>query len=189
LGGFGLMLHVRRAGLYYRVADPGWDDPLNGDYSRRHGGRWNAPGSFPVVYLNRDLVTARAYVRRKFGGLPYGPELLRTERAPVLVSTNVPGDDYVDALSAEGCRDLGLPVSYPLDADGNLVSWTACQPVGQRAWDGGEPGIACRSAARPGGTEELAYFSRPAARSLVISDRQPFATWFWPDRTRKGRQR
>jgi hypothetical protein len=177
------MRHVRRAGRYYRVADPDWEHPLTGDYARERGGRWNAPGTVPVVYLNRDVVTARAYVRHKYAGLPYGPELLRDERGPVLVSTEVPDDDYVDAVSDAGRVDLGLPASYPRDESGKVVSWVVCQPIGQRAWEAGERGIACRSA-QPDGVEELAYFSR--ARALLIIDRVPFGQWFWPARPGDG---
>ncbi|HEU4371599.1 MAG TPA: RES family NAD+ phosphorylase [Methylomirabilota bacterium] len=186
MGGVGLMRHVRRAGRYHRVADPAWEDPLSGEFSRVRGGRWNAPGTFPIVYLNRDLMTARAFVRQKFRGQPYGPELLRDDRAPVLVTTEVPDDDYIDALSDEGCRELGLPITYPRDDAGKAMPWQACQPIGRRAWDAGEPGIACRSAALPEGGEELAYFSRPA-RPLVAADRLSFRDWFWADR-RGGRK-
>ena len=174
------MRRIRRDGRYYRVADPDWRDPLDGGFSRRHGGRWNAPGTFPVVYLNRDLITSRAYVRRKFEGQPFGPELLREDRAPVLVVTGIPATDYVDAVIDAGCRDLGLPVSYPRDRAGHVVPWTVCQPIGRGAWDDGELGIACRSAAVPAGVEELASFTRPAAARLPVIQRLAFAEWFWP---------
>ena len=47
-------LLVPRGGVYVRVADPDWDDPLSGEFAKARGGRWNAPGAFPVVYLSGD---------------------------------------------------------------------------------------------------------------------------------------
>ena len=55
------MSSVRRAGRYFRVADPDWDEPLEGSYSARLGGRWNPSGSFPVCYLNRDVRTVQRW--------------------------------------------------------------------------------------------------------------------------------
>ncbi len=172
-------LTLRRGGRYFRVADPTWADPLDGDFSELRGGRWNAPGFFAVVYLGADLAVARANVRRKLAGLPYGPEDLEPEEGPVLVTTGVPIDDYVDVVTDEGCRAAGLPESYPQD-EGRIVDWKKCQPIGQEAWEQGRPGIACRSAA-PGigrAGEELAWFQR--ARSLEAGEIKAFEDWFWP---------
>lgn len=170
---------VRRGGDYLRVANPSWEDPLDGAYARDAGGRWNAPESFPVVYLNRAIEVARANVRRLFAGQPYGPEDLDPREAPVLVETLVAEDDYVDVVSDAGCRAAGLPASYPWE-DGEPIPHDRCQPIGRRAWDEGWPGIACRSAA-PGcdhGDEELAWFQRET--ELPVSAVRAFDDWFWP---------
>ncbi len=175
------MRHVRRNGGYLRVADPNWANLLDGSYAMRSGGRWNAPGSFPVIYLNRDVRVARANVARNFRGLPYGPELLRPEEAPVLVHTTVPDDDYVDIVTDNGCLAAGLPRTYPVDGDGTLVPWDRCQPIGARAWQEGEAGIACRSAApgAPADGEELACFCRTDDAPLREEGRLRFDEWFW----------
>ena len=88
---------------------------------------------------------------------------------------------YVDALSARGLESLGLPATYPVHGNGRRVSWSRCQPIGRKAWEDGEAGIACRSAAVQPGTpgEELALFARgrlPSARAV-----QAFEDWFWDD--------
>lgn len=155
-------LLVTRGGVYLRVADPAWDDPLSGTFAKARGGRWNAPGAFPVVYLNGDVRVARANVLHRFAGLPYGPEDLEPSAAPALVSTVVPEGEFADVVSDAGCAAVGLPPTYPVDRDGEPVPHETCQPVGRRAWDGGLPGIACRSAAPPAppGGEELAWFAR-----------------------------
>ncbi len=172
-------LTVERGGRYLRVADPGWSDPLEGGYSRLHGGRWNAPGSFPVVYLNAGLPVARANVLRKYVGLPYGPEDLASDEGPVLVITEVAVGDYVNVVTDEGCRAVGLPESYPFE-NGEVVGWERCQPIGLAAWERAAPGIACRSAAPDLGRtgEELAWFQRD--RSLKVLDVKTFDVWFWP---------
>ena len=156
------LLFVSRGGIYVRVADPGWDDSLSGEYAKARGGRWNAPRAFAVVYLNADERVARANLLQRFASLPYGPEDLEPATAPLLVSTVVPDGDFLDAVSDAGCTAAGLPPTYPLGEDGAQVPHERCRPVGQAAWDAGLPGIACRSAAQaaPPGGEELAWFAR-----------------------------
>lgn len=172
------MRHARRGGNYLRVADPGWSDPLSGVWSRARGGRWNAPDGFEVVYLNREVDVARAQVRRKLAPLAIGPEDLDPASAPVLVATEVPEAPYVDAVTEAGLRSLGLPDSYPQDAEGAPVGHATCQPIGAKAKAAGESGIAARSAAEvPSPGEKLAYFGD---QELEPGERRAFADWFWP---------
>ena len=170
---------ITRGGRHFRVAEPSWGDPLDGSFSRRQGARWNAAGSFPVVYLNATLAVARANVLHRFAGLPYGPEDLDPAAAPVLVTADVADDAFIDVVTDQGCRAAGLPATYPM-ADGEIVGWEDCQPIGQQAWDEGAPGIACRSAAPGLGPEdeELAWFERE--RSLRPVETKSFEEWFWP---------
>jgi hypothetical protein len=163
-----------------RVADPAWRNPLSGAHAQSTGGRWNPPDSFAVIYLNHSLGVARAQVLGKLEARGIRPEDLDPRQAPVLVQVDVPDDRYVDAVTEDGLKSLGLPASYPLDASGNVVPHRVCRPVGQRARSAGEEGIACRSAApaSPPGGEELAYFG---ARALRQADTSLFADWFWSD--------
>lgn len=166
---------VDRGGAYLRVADPEWPNPLDPSFAQARGGRWNAPGSFPVLYLNADVATARANVDRGFAGLPYGPTDLLPGRRPTLVGTLVPQDRYVDIVSDDGCSSAGLPTSYPLDDRGREIPYETCQPIGAEAKGQGLPGIACRSAARPSG-QELAWFTGVAS---VPTHVQAFDDWYW----------
>ena len=174
------MRHVARGGRYLRIADPGWRDPLSGEHARRRGGRWNPPESFDVIYLNASPNVARAQVRHRLEPRGIRPEDLDPEQGPLLVHTDIPEDRYVDAVSDRGLAALGLPESYPLDVGGSAIPHGVCQPIGQKAWDAAEPGIACRSAARtaPSGGEELAYFAR---RPLPAQGAERFAEWYWSD--------
>jgi len=171
-------LTVTRGGIYVRVADPDWDDPLSGAHAKARGGRWNPPGSFPVVYLNGDVRVARANLLRRFAGLPYGPEDLEPAAGPVLVATVVPEDDFVDVVSGPGCAAAGLPATYPAGDDGAPVPHEVCRPIGRAAWDAGAPGVACRSAApaAPPGGEELAWFARGGG--LTPLEVRGFSDWY-----------
>lgn len=174
------MRHIRRRGTYLRVASPEWAHALDGSYAARTGGRWNPPDSFPVVYLNRDVRVARANVARKFAGLPYGPEFFKPEEGPVLLHTTIPADDYLDIVSDDGCVEAGLPRTYPIDADGTRVGWERCQPIGAKAWEDGEAGIACRCAApgAPEDGEELAWLC--TGKEILREERRMrFDQWFW----------
>lgn len=172
-------LWIKRGGPHYRLADPDWDNPLDGSYSRMRGGRWNAPGTFPVVYLNASRATARANVRRRFAGRPYAVEDLAPQEAPDLVETRLPALDYVDVVSDDGCLAAGLPSTYPKDAAGAEIGSAVCQPIGAGAWGTGALGIACRSAALElaKGGEELAWFDR--GTPLTPAARLSFVEWFW----------
>jgi RES domain len=172
--------HVARGDTYVRVVDPSWRDPLTPEHARRGGGRWNPPGAFGVTYLNASRSVARAQVRHKLEPRGIRPEDLDPAAGPVLVRTEVPQDRYVDAVTERGLAALGLPASYPLDADGRVVPQETCRPIGLRAQEAREPGIACRSAARtaPAGGEELAYFGRKRLRAASV---ERFADWYWSD--------
>jgi RES domain len=162
-----MRLHQDESTLY-RVADPDWEDPLDGSYSMRFGQRWNAKGSFPVTYLNANEATARAnadVMIRKLIGVGVEIEDLERAQLPVIVPCVVPERTVLDVLSDQGCLDLGLEVTYPHDPDGAIVPHLRCQPIGQQAWEEGLDGISCRSAAllTPDG-QELAWFDRPGRR-------------------------
>ena len=79
----------------------------------------------------------------------------------------------------KGCEAVGLPVSYPLDEDGEPVGHARCHPVGRAAYDAPLPAIACRSAATGAERtdEELAVFDRDTG-IVTPTARRPFADWY-----------
>ncbi|MGM0575329.1 MAG: RES family NAD+ phosphorylase [Myxococcota bacterium] len=167
--------------VWLRIADPAWEDPLDPGFAKVRGGRWNPPGSFPTLYLNEDLVTARMNLRLFIAGWPYEPEDLRDESAPVLVGATLPRDQRVaDVHSPSGVASVGLPATYPLDERGDPVGHEACRSVGQQAKDEGLRGVRCRAARSPDGAgRELAWFPATtrsrASRERVVA----FSDWFW----------
>ena len=98
----------------------------------------------------------------------------------MLVTTDVPEDRYVDAITARGLASLGLPADLSVRRAGRTVDRERCEAIGQTAWEAGEPGIACRSAApsAPYRGEELAWFERAGAE-LTVESTAPFEQWFW----------
>jgi hypothetical protein len=131
-----------------------------------------------VVYLFTSTELARSFVLHKHRGLPYSVLDMAPDRRPVLMHTDVPEDVFVDIVTDRGCVAASLPTTYPLDEKGEGIAWERCQPIGQAAWDQGEPGIACRSAsARPADPgEELAWFERETR--LRSASRRAFDEWF-----------
>ena len=170
---------LQRGGIYMRLVEPAWAEPLDGSYSLAAGGRWNPAGGFGVVYLVGSLTVARARVLFKLSGLPYGPEELAHDRAPDLVVTEIPEVEFVDLVTDDGLVAAGLAATYPRAEGGSIVRHDVCQPIGMSAWEAGWPGIACRSSVPGVATEdeELALFDRGI--SLSVLERSRFEDWFW----------
>jgi RES domain len=172
---------VRRGGAYNRLVEPAWNDPLDTSYSKLRGGRWNPPGAFGALYLNRDIRVARLQVEHRLAGHPYGLEDLDEAEQHDLIELEVREQAWLDCVSDAGLEAVGLPVSYPRRADGTAVEHRECRPKAQAAFDAGLPGVACRSAA-DGATpadEELAVFARAGGPNVSMTGRRPFADWFW----------
>jgi len=168
--------------VWLRVAQPGWKGPLDTSYARNQGGRWNPPGSFPVLYLSADVSTARLQIERLLAGTPVAIDDL-DDNAYVLVAAGIPkSQTCVDAVSSAGLRALGLPSSYPVEKKGRLVDHRVCQPIGQKVRDARFNGVWCRSACTNDGRgRELAWFpasSRSKARALWKQP-LPLSAWIY----------
>lgn len=170
-------------GTFLRLADPDWEHPLDAAVSMARGGRWHPPGSFPVVYLNGDLPTARAnaclLIEESIEGMPFGFEDLDPLGLPVLVPVHLPSGDILDARTATGLESAGLPATFPRRPAGDPVPLQACQRVGMRAHQAGLARIAYRSAAYAAGSGEVAWFTDlggpPQAAGPIVA----FDDWFW----------
>lgn len=167
--------------LWLRIADPSWRDPLNPAYAMRSGGRWNPPGSFPALYVNEDVVTARLNLRHFIAGWPYEPEDLKDDSGPVLVAATLPRNQRVcDAHTPQGIDAVGLPTTYPLDRRGRTVPHDVCQAIGLRARQLGLRGVRCRCAPSPDGAgRELAWFPATIRSHATERHRLAYTDWFW----------
>jgi hypothetical protein len=167
--------------VWFRIARAEWDDPLDPSFAAEHGGRWNPPRSHLTLYLNEDRATARCNVRTFIEGWPYEPEDLCEDTGPVLVLATLPTrQEAADAHSPAGVAAVGLPPTYPLDASGELVQHSVCQPIGRRAHAAGLRGVRARSARAPEEAgRELAWF--PASRRSRATQvrTESFRSWYW----------
>lgn len=172
---------IHRGGAYNRLAEPTWVDPLDTSYSKERGGRWNHPGSFGVLYLNRDVRMARLQVQHKLRGQPYGVEDLDENEQHDLVGIEVAEREWLNCITDAGLEAVSLPATYPRHTNGRRVRRETCQPIGQAGYDNGLPGIACRSAVdgAAANDEELATFDRVVSATVQMTDRRPFSDWFW----------
>lgn len=166
--------------IWLRVASPDWENPLIPGYARDRGGRWNLAGSYPVLYLNGDVATARMQIERLLRDTPVDIDDL-DDGAFVLVAATLPkAQTCADAVTNEGLEALGLPATYPQDAKGRSVDATRCQRIGAEVRASELRGVWCRSACTSDGRgRELAWFpatSRSKARR-VWQRARPFGVW------------
>jgi RES domain-containing protein len=163
--------------VWLRITRPHYADPFDPSFAQRRGGRWNPPGSWPTLYLNEDLATVHAQVRHLFTGRGVEPDDLDDDAPIRLAACTLPGRQRVaDVITDSGVEAVGLPSSYPSDADGARTSHATTQAIGADAHGRGLRGVWCRSAAGIG--HELAWFptDRSAARPVWRSPR-PYGAW------------
>lgn len=164
---------------WLRVADPAWVEPLDPGFARDRGGRWNPPGSFPALYLNEDLVTARAQVLKLLEGSPVEPEDL-DQGFDLVVATLPRAQVAADAGSDDGLEALGLPVTYPRYGNYRPVGHEVCQPVGMMVHQAGLRGVYARSAAIGDGSgRELAWFPARETSRAALVERRRFQEWWY----------
>ena len=168
-----------------RVAQRDWADPLDTSFAQRQGGRWNPPNSWPTLYLNRDLDTARAQIARLLARTPITPDDLADDAYELLAVTLPTADsaDIVDIVSHEGVTAADLPATFPHDAAGKLIPHPICQHIAQRAHQSGANGIEARSALAaisPSATSELAWWPG-SRRATQIGGRVPYGEWRSPN--------
>jgi hypothetical protein len=166
---------------WFRICEARWGDPLDDTFAAVHGGRWNPPRSWRTLYLNEDLVTARLNLDRFIAGWPYEPEDLDDDAGPQLAVATLPRDQLVaDVHTPEGVAAVDLPVPYPVDAAGRLVSHHVCRSIGERVHAAGRRGVRYRSAQTPRGAgRELAWFPATARSRARLVERRSFTEWFW----------
>jgi hypothetical protein len=166
--------------VWLRVADPAWADPLDPAFAAERGGRWNPPGSHPTLYLNADVVTARAQIERMLAGSPVRIDDLDDD-AYVLVAATLPrSQTCADATTDAGLRSLGLPARYPFDAGGRALPPESGHAAGLRVRAEGLRGVWCRSAATPGGAgRELAWFPAGSRSIAKPGWRRPMPLGHW----------
>jgi hypothetical protein len=166
--------------VWLRVAKAGWRDPLDPAFARERGGRWNPPGSFPVLYLNGDVATARMQIERMLADSPVRMDDL-DDAAFVMVAVTLPrAQSCADAVTPPGLTSLGLPATYPCEASGRPVARAICRMVGSDVHAERLRGVWCRSACTNDGRgRELAWFPATARSRAKPKWRRPLPLGKW----------
>jgi RES domain-containing protein len=125
-----------------------WDDPLSGEGARIHGGRFNPPDSFPVLYLCTTRSCAAAELRHRGELLVIGAEGLLPR---VLYRYDVSLDRVLDLTSGETLEHLGVTTQQVVGADLGIP-----RQIGEAAHATGSQAIRVSSAT--GIDEVLAVF-------------------------------
>lgn len=123
-------------------------DPLSGEGARLHGGRFNPPGSFPVLYLCQSRPCAVAELKRLGERQSIGVEGLLPR---VLYRYEIELDRVLDLTDGDVRSHVGLGTDVLTGPD-----WTACQDLGVVAHALGASGINSPSATGVG--DVLAVF-------------------------------
>jgi hypothetical protein len=170
----------RFTGPVYRYINHEYTDPMDGTPSMRRGGRWNARGTFPVVYTNCSTQVAIANLWHKYEGEVGQPWDESEEEQADLYEIRVDQEGLVDVVSPAGIAGVGLPITYPLG-----VPHRTTQPIGQRLNREQRPGVWCRSAALPT-DEEIALFTDFASKGRVQTPPKRLWEWFPVPKDWKG---
>lgn len=183
-----LTVRLRDGQEWLRVADPEWGDPLDPSFAADRGGRWNPPNSFPTLYLNEDLPTARAQIVKLLEGFPIEPEDL-DPGFDLVLATLPRSQDVADAISDDGLQALGLPATYPRHPNGRPVRHETCQPVGAEVQALELRGVYARSAAMTDESgRELAWFPARADSRATLVRRVHFEDWWFSPVVEEERQ-
>lgn len=151
------------AAPFSQLSGEGWrhlsprHDPLSGEGARLNGGRFNLPGSFPVLYICRTRPCAVAELTRFGDRQAIGVEGLLPR---YLYRYEITLDRVLD-LTVDAVRgDIGLSSEVLTGPD-----WTACQQLGTTAHALHVQGILSPSAT--GVDEVLAVFVQHIGRGIL----------------------
>jgi RES domain-containing protein len=143
-------------------------DPLSGEGARLHGGRWNPPDLFPVIYL---AVPQSACMREL-------EKAAADNHIDVAIQLQVPYNMHtimLDDIPVLDLRDENTQASLGLETDDITGPWDACQPIGHAAWFLEFAGVLAPSSTGAGLT--LALFehrARPEQIHVEKSERLTF---------------
>jgi len=168
-------------GTLFRAIPHGSQTPLSSQYAYQYGGRWNAPGSYPVLYTSGSVAGVRAYV--DWQASYYGVDLAdwAPEDQPDLLVLSIQGS-YANVATNSGLTFYGLPTSYPIGYLGQ-EAWTFTQPIGATIYADGWAGLVTRSATASSWSgsmhewAEVALFTE-RAQSPVLIDRFDYRAWY-----------
>lgn len=135
-----------------------WDEPLGGEGARIHGGRFNPPDSFPVLYLCTTRLCTVAELRHRGERLVIGVEGLFPR---VLYRYEVSLDRVLDLTSGETLDHLGVTIQQVVGTDLRIP-----RQIGEGAYANGAQAVRAPSAT--GVDEVLAVFPEQLGASRLL---------------------
>lgn len=138
----------------------GWDEPLSGEGARIHGGRFNPPDSFPVLYLCTTRLCAAAELRHRGERLVIGIEGLLPR---VLYRYEISLDWVLDLTSGETLDHLGVTTAEIIGTDVGIP-----RLIGEAAYANGVQAIRAPSAT--GVDEVLAVFPELLGSGRLLAE-------------------
>jgi RES domain-containing protein len=142
-----------------------WDDPLSGEGARIHGGRFNPPDSFPVLYLCTTRLCATAELHLRGDRLMIGLEGLLPR---MLYRYEISLDQVLDLTSGGTLDHLGITTAQIIGADVTIP-----RQIGESAHATGFQAILAPSAT--GVDQILAVFPELLGSGRLIP--QPLERW------------
>jgi RES domain-containing protein len=149
------------SGIIYRSATVKYSRPgdiISGDGSRIHGGRWNAPDTFPAVYgsISPETALAESLAFHRNFGIPVFKAMPR-----VFVAIDCSLKSVLDLRDRNLTRRLGVPSAQTVSLDWRAVQDNGAealtQALGRACHDAGLEGILVRSAADRNGHNVVVF--------------------------------
>jgi RES domain-containing protein len=135
--------------------------PLAGDGARRHGGRWNPPDSFPVVYTALDIATLDLELERAARNAGMTTAMMGPRR---LATIRVRLSRVLDLTDADVRAALDL-----VEADLTSDELAVPQRIGEAAHHLGYEAILAPSATGAGQVLAIFLDNRDADSELVVA--------------------
>lgn len=166
------------SGTVFRCIPSASTTPLSSTYSVTYGGRWNAAGTYPVLYtfLSQNLASTWYYSSLTSAGLTINE--VQPEQLPDLIVLNCNLDNVADLTTDEGLSEVGLPATYPEGFRGR-EAWVTTQPIGTTIYNSGNTSILTRSASASSWEgsmvdwAELAVFTEQATEPELVERISP----------------
>ena len=151
---------IAYVGEAFRHMAARWDDPLSGEGARIHGGRFNPPDSFPVLYLCTTRPCSAAELRYRGERLVIGVEGLLPR---ALYRYNVSLERVLDLTSGETLEHVGVTTAQIIGTDLAIP-----RQIGEAARATGSQAIRAPSAT--GVDEVLAVFPELIGTGQVLAE-------------------
>lgn len=168
-------------GNLYRSVPHSSQTPLSTDYAYNYGGRWNPPGTYPVMYTSTSVDGAKAFVdwQADFFGIGWADRAPEDQPDLLVLTFNA---TLADVATDSGLALHGLPKTYPLGYQ-SPSAWTITQPIGVSICATGVAGLVTRSASMSNWSgpitewAEVAIFAQQAPKPVLV-DRFAYSDWY-----------